>query len=351
MRMNAVRDAPLSDEVVTEQSQCCPPRNPYSEVIHLLSQRYHEEWLRAESLKDELDNMRGSRLWQAVSWLRTIKQRFWPIPVAPEPRMIARAVPYASPQGVARPRGRISIVIPFRDRLELLRACLHSLSATNYRDFDIILVDNGSTEPKTLRYLKRYQSLGRFQVVDSPGEFNFSRLCNEGAARADGEYLLFLNNDTEVIDPDWLDQLMGPAMDSGVGVVGATLLYPNRTIQHVGIVPRDDGLWTHPYRGHSIDFPGDDGELLVPRIVPAVTAACLLIRRSLFFAIEGFDERFPVSHNDIDLCRRVREKGLLVVVSPFSRLLHYEGLSRGFSIDLPKPRDAELPQSPPNGLR
>jgi O-antigen biosynthesis protein len=346
-----VRDAPESDEFVTEQSQCCAPRNPYREVIHLLGQRYHEEWLRAQSLQDELDNMRGSRLWQAVSWLRTIKQRFWPIPVAHEPKMVARAVPYESPQGAGKPRGRVSIVIPFRDQLELLRACLHSLSVTNYRDFDIILVNNGSTEPRTLRYLKRYQSLGRFQVVDSPGEFNFSRLCNEGAARADGEYLLFLNNDTEVIDPDWLDRLIGPAIDSSVGVVGATLMYPNRTIQHAGIFPRDDGLWVHQYRGRPITYAGDDGELLVPRVVPAVTAACLLIRRSLFFAIERFDERYPVSHNDIDLCQRVREKGLLIVVSPHARLLHYEGLSRGFTIDLPISREAKSPKPRPRGLR
>jgi GT2 family glycosyltransferase len=322
------------------------PRNPYREVIHLLNQRYHEEWLRAESLQEQLDNMRGSRLWQAVSWLRDIKQRLWPLPKAPEPKLAARSIPYQMPEGIAKPRGRVNIIIPFKDRLELLRACLHSLAGTNYRDYDITLVNNGSTDPRTMRYLKRYRSLGRFEVVDCPSEFNFSKLCNAGAARADGDLLLFLNNDTEAIDPQWMEKLMGPAMDPKVGAVGATLLYPNRTIQHAGIFPRDDGLWVHPHRGCPEGYAGEHGELLVPRSVPAVTAACLLIRRDLFCAINGFDERFPVSYNDIDLCERVRARGLSIVVSPSVRLLHYEGLSRGFTIDLPKHLVPGVPLSP-----
>ncbi len=322
-------------QIDVAEPSCRAPRNPYRQVIQLLNQRYHEEWLRAESLQEQLDNMRGSRLWRAVSWLRYIKQRFWPIPKAPEPRLVARAIPYQIPDGISKPRGRVSIIIPFKDRLELLRVCLNSLSGTNYRDFDIVLVNNGSTERRTLRYIKRFGSLGSFQVVESPGEFNFSRLCNRGAAQAAGEFLLFLNNDTEVLDSHWLDQLLVPVMDPMVGVVGATLLYPNRTFQHAGLFPRDDGLWVHVHRGRSGHFAGEDGELLLPRIVPAVTGACLLIRRELFLAIEGFDERFPVSYNDIDLCNRVRGKGLSVVISPNARLLHYEGLSRGFTIDLP----------------
>ncbi len=157
--------------------------NPYREVIHLLHQRYHEAWLRAESLQDELDNLRGSRLWQAVSWLRKLKQSIWPIPTVPQPRLIDRAVPYEIPEGIDKPQGRVNVIVPFRDRLELLLSCLHSLSTTQYRNFDITLVNNGSSHPQTLRFLKWNQSQGMFRIVDSPGEFNFSRLCNAGCCR------------------------------------------------------------------------------------------------------------------------------------------------------------------------
>ncbi len=151
-----------------------------------------------------------------------------------------------------------------------------------------------------------------------------------------GDFLLFLNNDTEVIEPKGVDWLLAPAMDTRVGAVGATLYYPNDTIQHAGIFPRDDGLWVHKFRYSPANHPGEYGELLIHRSVPAVTAACLLVRREVYASIDGFDERYPVAYNDIDLCERLRKRDLLVIVSPHARLLHYEGLSRGFSVDLPR---------------
>jgi GT2 family glycosyltransferase len=212
---------------------------------------------------------------------------------------------------------------------------LRSLRASTYRNFEVVLVDNGSTDPRTLRLLARLRERRRCRVVACPEPFNFSRLCNLGASTASGDYLVFLNNDTEVLARDWLEQLLRIGGDPSVGVVGATLLYPDRTIQHAGLFPRADGLWVHPYRGLPGDHAGDGGELRVARCVPAVTAACLLVRRALFGELGGFDERFPVTYNDVDLCRRVRERGLSVVVSPEARLFHYEGLSRGFTADTP----------------
>jgi GT2 family glycosyltransferase len=329
-----VNDSLRNGEANSAVSSLKPTRA--SELVHLLNQRYHEEWLRAEKLQDELNDIRGSRLWGAVSWLRKLKKKLFPVPPVPHPKLTARAVPYQLPPGILKARGRVSIIIPFRDRLELLRNCLRSLSRGSYREFEVILVDNGSADRRTLKFLARGRPRGQFQVVESPGEFNFSRLCNSGAARAAGDYLLFLNNDTEVLEPDWLGNLIRPALDQRVGVVGATLLYPNRTIQHAGLFPRDDGLWVHLNRGRPEDFPGEGGELLVPRSVPAVTGACLLVRSDLFRELAGFDERFPAAYNDIDFCVRVRAKGLLIVISPDARLLHYEGLSRGFSHDLPQ---------------
>lgn len=303
-------------------------------LIHLLNQRYHREWVRAELLQNELDGLRRSRMFRAVAWVQRLKQRVWPARCT-EPTLATAATPYLPPRDLPASSGRVSIVIPFKDQAGLLRNCLRSLRTNTCRRFEVVLVDNGSTDPRTLQLLERVRPRRRFRVVASPGRFNFSRLCNAGAAAARGSHLLFLNNDTEVLDRDWLEQLLGVAADPAVGVVGATLLYPDMTIQHVGLFPRTDGLWVHPYRGEPADHPGADGELLLPRCVPAVTAACLLVRREVFRDVGGFDERLPVAYNDVDLCERIRRRGLAVVVTPRARLIHYEGLTRGFTVDAP----------------
>jgi GT2 family glycosyltransferase len=162
--------------------------------------------------------------------------------------------------------------------------------------------------------------------------FNFSKLCNAAAAAARGDYLLFLNNDTEVLSPDWLDQLLLVAGQERVGIVGATLLYPDRTIQHAGLA-EDHGVWRHTHRGLRLDDPEAPAEPRQVRTVPAVSAACLLIGRKLFHEMGGFDERFAVTHNDVDLCQRVWDRGLLVAMTPHAKLLHYESLSRGYATE------------------
>jgi GT2 family glycosyltransferase len=321
--------------------------NPYAGLIHLLNQRYQDEWRRAEAIQEELDCIRGSGFWKAVAWVRALKQHLWPVRPSPAPPLTERAVPFVADVQDAPLRGRVSIIIPFRDRPELLRNCVRSLRLSTYRDFEVILVDNGSVEPQTRRLLSRLRTRKRFRIVSRPAEFNFSRLCNAGAAEATGTHLLFLNNDTEVLSRDWLENLLRLAGDPRVGAVGATLLYPNRTIQHAGIFPRADGQWVHPYRGYKENEPGENGELRAIRSVPAVTGACLIITNKLFQSLGGFDERYPVAHNDVDLCERLRRDGLLVVISPHARLFHYEGLSRGIGYDAPAPSASAGPQRLP----
>lgn len=300
------------------------PRNPYRRLIHLLNARYHREWLRAERLQRELDR----RLWlgPAFGWLRAIKRRLFGAGPADDE---VDTGPFQPVTAAPRAAGRVSVIIPFRDRLELLRTCLASLRLTDYAELDVVLVDNGSAAPAMGRYLRRVTERGLATVIARPGAFNFSWLCNEGARQAAGEWLLFLNNDTEVIDPAWLRHLLRLGGAANVGAVGATLLFPDGTLQHAGAWPRGDGRWVHAHKGARPGAAWPAGAAGDGRAVPAVTAACLLIRRGLFASLGGFDERLAVAGNDVELCRRVRGRGLDVVVSRHARLLHYEGLSRG----------------------
>jgi GT2 family glycosyltransferase len=303
----------------------------YRTLIHELNQRYRREFDRAERLQTELDNIRGSLAWRLLNGLRILKRSVTggrnEAQPNPTPQFCA---PIDTPAMVQT--AKVSIIIPFRDQVRLLDGCLSSLPRGTYRRLQIILVDNGSREQRTFRYLQNFAGRRGWHIVRSAGPFNFSHLCNKGARRATGDYLLFLNNDTEVVSPDWLQQMLAVGQHPRVGVVGATLLYPDRTIQHAGLAARD-GAWTHLYRGRHFADPGDHGELRRVRQVPAVTGACLMIRRNLFRHLGGFDERLPVTGNDVDLCRRVRELGYLVAVTPHARLLHFECLSRGYSAE------------------
>ncbi|MCS7003176.1 MAG: glycosyltransferase family 2 protein [Dehalococcoidia bacterium] len=240
--------------------------------------------------------------------------------------LITPAVPPPLPFEVP-PTAKVSILIPFKDQLALLRNCLRSLRRGSYRRLEIVLLDNGSTAPEMARYLRRVQQRRGFRVVRCPGPFNFAHICNRGAAAARGDYLLFLNNDVEVQSPDWLERMLAVAADPRIGVVGAALLYPDGTVQHAGIEPNDDGEWEHVDRGVPVELLKGD-----IRAVSAVTGACLLMRRDRFLELGGFDERFPVAYNDVDLCCRARRRGWLVALVPQARLVHFESLSRGYSV-------------------
>jgi GT2 family glycosyltransferase len=305
----------------------------FRELIHALNQRCRTEFDRAERLQAELDDIKGSRAWIIFRWLRSVRRLLGSIASAGGASQAGpeRAARLAAPTegNLSRPLPKVSILIPFRDQLGLLRNCLRSLRRGAYRRLEIVLLDNGSTAPDMVRYLDRMKRRRGFHVVECPGDFNFARICNLGAQHARGNYLLFLNNDIEVLTPDWLERMLALAENPEVGIVGSTLLYPDGTIQHAGIEELPSGLWRHAFRGVTPDSAG--AEFRQVRCVPAVTAACLLMRRDRFFELGGFDECYPVTHNDVDLCRRARERGWLVVVTPHARLMHFESLSRGYS--------------------
>jgi GT2 family glycosyltransferase len=301
----------------------------YRATLHELNRRYQEAWDRAERLQDELDDIRASRIFQLLRWCRDLAG-FWRRPSrSTKPESLPFASENLDKQQVPA-TGTVTVLIPFKDHLDLLRNCLRGLRRNRWVS-EILLLDNGSTCRHTLEFLDRGRALGRFKVVPCPAPFNFARICNQGARQAGSDFLLFLNNDVEALAPDWLEQLLRFGNCPGVGAVGATLLYPDRTIQHAGIFPMVDGQWSHVHRGKPARFPGEHGELRFARTVPAVTGACFMIRRALFMEMNGFDERYPLTHNDVDLCRRLRERGLKIAISSRARLWHFESLSRGLS--------------------
>lgn len=221
----------------------------------------------------------------------------------------------------------VSILIPTRDRISLLSRCIASIEErTTYASYEILILDNGSVSGDTRKY---FDEIGKkWRVVSSPGPFNFSAINNQGASEANGEYLLFLNDDTEVIAPDWLTIMMEQATQPGIGAVGAKLLYPNGRMQHGGVVLGVGGVAGHAFRHVPNQEWGYHGLAHVTRNCSAVTAACLLISRALFRQIQGFDPTLPVEYNDVDLCLRIRREGHRIVYAPEAVLYHYESATR-----------------------
>ncbi|HQR39986.1 MAG TPA: glycosyltransferase family 2 protein [Blastocatellia bacterium] len=225
----------------------------------------------------------------------------------------------------------VTVIIPTRDRLDLLRNVVDGLeNRTDYRNIEIIIVDNGSKEAETLEYL----AASPHRVIRDDGEFNFSRLNNVAAAEARGEYLLLLNNDVEPLDPGWLRAMVEHGQRPSVGIVGAKLIFPSGKIQHAGVVLGIGGVAGHSHKQFPKDAPGYFQALNLLRNYSAVTAACMLVRLSVFNQVGGFDEaNLAVAFNDVDFCLRVRAHGYLVVWTPYATLLHYESESRGYDLN------------------
>lgn len=226
---------------------------------------------------------------------------------------------------------RVSIIIPTRNQGEFLVRCVDSvLENTTWPDYEILIVDNGSDEADALDYLQHIQADARVRVMSYPDAFNFAAMNNLAAGQATGEYLLLLNNDTAVLHGDWLDEMMGHAQRPEVGIVGARLLFPNGRVQHAGVILGiRDSPADHAFIDLEGDAPGYAGRAMLTQDLSAVTAACMLVRKSVYDQVRGLDEvNFRVSFNDVDLCLKVREKGLLVVYTPFALLVHEGSVSQ-----------------------
>lgn len=223
----------------------------------------------------------------------------------------------------------VSIIIPSKDNYEILERCITSLvSITDYKNYEIILVDNGSSDENKELYEKLSVKYD-IKYIYEKQDFNFSRMCNTGAARARGEYYLFLNDDIEIIEPSWLKRMLGQAEQKHTGAVGAKLLYPeSRNIQHVGVVNLKNGP-AHAFSGYTDEYIYYCGRNRMDYNYIAVTAACLMLESKKFDEIDGFNEELAVAYNDVDLCFKLLEHGYYNVVRNDAVLLHHESISRG----------------------
>lgn len=229
------------------------------------------------------------------------------------------------------PVPHVTVIIPTRDRIDLLRACVDSVvQVTAYANFDVVIVDNDSQTTEAARYFEGIAGDPRVRVLPFPGPFNYSAINNAAAGRAGGELLAFLNNDTEVISPDWMSDMARQAMRPGVGAVGAKLLYTDGTVQHAGVVLGIGGVAGHVHRFLPGDEPGYCGRAELTHSFTAVTAACLMVRKKLFESVGGFNATsLVVAFNDVDLCLRLHRMGLRNIFEARALLHHHESMSRG----------------------
>jgi len=225
----------------------------------------------------------------------------------------------------------VSIIIPNYEHKDDLKKCIDSIyERSTYKNFEIVIVENNSKSKEIFAYYDLIKiEHNNIKVVNWSGKFNFSAICNYGVSESNGEVLLFLNNDTEVITSTWLEEMLSYATRKDVGAVGAKLFYPNNLIQHAGVLIACGGVASHYYCQFPRDAFGYMRRLTFPQNQSAVTGACLMMRRSVFDEIKGFDEGLAVAFNDVDLCMKVRTAGYLIVWTPNAQLYHYESISRG----------------------
>ena len=264
-------------------------------------------------------------------WLisNNIDAKVVPAPLNPVWNRIIREVPEPLPM--------VSVIVPTRDRSDLLERCADGvLFRTNYPALELIVVDNGSIEPATIELLEELSADPRVRIISAPGIFNYPALNNAAAREAAGDILLLLNNDIDVIEPDWLLELVSHAVRPEVGAVGAKLLYADRRVQHAGVVMGPGMALVHKLRLADRNDIGPFGELALTREVSAVTGACMAMRRTVYFEVGGLDENLRVAFNDIDLCLRIGNHGYRIVWTPFAELFHLESASRGYDQESPE---------------
>ncbi len=241
------------------------------------------------------------------------------------------------------PPPKVSILLLTRDRPELLKKCVSSvLAQTSYPNFEMVIIDNGTIDVEALAILAEFALDPRVRVIRDPSDFNYSKLNNEAARHASGEYFCLMNNDIEILHPDWLHEMVAVVSQSGVGVVGSRLYYPDGRLQHAGVIVGLGGVAAHPFRGQAKSDAHYMFRTMLMQELSAVTAACLITPRYVYEHVGGFDsDHLAVAFNDVDYCLRVRRAGFKVIYDPYAEFVHHESVSRGRENTLEKKRRFE----------
>ncbi len=293
-------------------------------IYHIPRVLYH--WrMHAESTAQSAD----AKPYAMVAGEKAINQHFERIGVQAK----AKLIPYGYRVRYCLPESPplVTLIIPTRNGLSLIKQCVESIIAkTKYTNYEILVVDNGSDDVDTLKYLEKLTLNKKIKVIQDDGPFNYSAINNRAVKRANGEIVGLVNNDIEVISPDWLDEMVSHALRPDVGCVGAKLLYPNDTIQHAGILLGVTGVACHPHRNFTRNAHGYFSRANLIQEISAVTAACLVVRKSTYELVGGLDEiNLKVAFNDVDFCIRVANAGFKNIWTPYAELYHHESATRG----------------------
>ncbi|MFV8819966.1 glycosyltransferase family 2 protein [Haliea sp. E17] len=297
-------------------------------IVHIPRVLYH--WCAAEGSTAQTTE---NKPYAAQAGLRALAGHIERLQLAADAEPSEISTAYRVHYRLPDPPPSVSIIIPTRNDLRVLGNCLRSLrEVTAYSRFEVVVVDNNSDDPQTLGFLQSEETAGRLRVLRYPGAFNFSALNNFAVAQCDSDVVVMLNNDTEVLNPDWLAELVSQAMRPGVGAVGAKLLFANDRIQHAGVVLGlgGDGIAGHAFKGRHRNEVGSLARTRLVQEYNAVTGACLAVRRERYLEVGGLDEaNLAVAYNDVDFCLRLRERGYVNLWTPYAQLYHFQSYSRG----------------------
>lgn len=302
----------------------CVERLRDDQIIHLPRVLYH--WrIHPQSTADVSSNAKPLAM---IRGERALNEHFARVGLRARAHLTGHG--YRIRYDLPSPAPSATIIILTKDHPELLARCLDGLlEKTEYADYEILVVDNGTTDPTAKAYLGIAPSRGPVRVLTDEGPFNYPRLNNRAVEKAKGDVIILLNNDTEVINETWLREMVSIAIQPRTGAVGALLLFPDGKVQHGGVVLGVNNWAGHAHKGCWGDSPGHAGRLSLSSEFSAVTGACLAVRKKLYQEVGGLDEELSVACNDVDFCLKLREKGYRNVFTPFAKLIHHESASRG----------------------
>jgi GT2 family glycosyltransferase len=306
----------------------CLPHTAKGEIIHIPHVLYHWRALEGSTALES-----GEKSYTTKAGIKALRDYFDSQGMA-SVKVEANSVPntYRIKWPVPQPEPLVSLLIPTRDRRDLVEVAVRSiLNKTTYNNYEILILDNGSVEFETLEFFNSVQKEDiRVRVIRYDHPFNYSAINNFGVGHAKGDLIGLINNDVEVISPDWLSEMVSHAVRPEIGCVGAKLYYSNDTIQHGGVILGIGGVANHSHKNAHRNFPGYFSRLISTQNYSAVTAACLITRRDIYEKVGGLDEQnLKVAFNDVDFCIKVREAGYRNLWTPYAELYHHESVSRG----------------------